>query len=119
MIGVPSTGGRVVAAATAAGLTRERAVEADDLEQAVNVARELSVPGTVVLLSPAAPSFDHYRDFEQRGERFGELVRAHVEPSRVAIATGLRHARRARARIKKRRRPGEGAAARVVCLTRG
>jgi UDP-N-acetylmuramoylalanine-D-glutamate ligase len=28
----------------------------------------------VVLLSPAAPSYDHYRDFEQRGERFRELV---------------------------------------------
>ena len=44
VIGVPSTGGRVVAAATAAGLTRERAVEAADLEQAVDIARELCRP---------------------------------------------------------------------------
>jgi len=27
-----------------------------------------------VLLSPAAPSYDHYRDFEERGERFRALV---------------------------------------------
>jgi UDP-N-acetylmuramoylalanine--D-glutamate ligase len=80
VIGVPTTGGRVVAAATAAGLTNERAVEADDLERAVDIARELASPGAVVLLSPAAPSFDHYRDFEQRGERFGELVGDHAGP---------------------------------------
>ncbi len=30
----------------------------------------------MVLLSPAAPSYDHYRDFEQRGERFAALARA-------------------------------------------
>ena len=27
-----------------------------------------------MLLSPAAPSFDHYSDFEERGERFGALA---------------------------------------------
>jgi UDP-N-acetylmuramoyl-L-alanine---L-glutamate ligase len=76
VIGVPSTGARVVAAATAAGLAPSRAVEADDLEQATDIARGLAAGGSVVLLSPAAPSFDHYRDFEQRGERFAELARA-------------------------------------------
>jgi UDP-N-acetylmuramoylalanine--D-glutamate ligase len=30
----------------------------------------------VVLLSPACASFDAYRDFEQRGEHFRELVAA-------------------------------------------
>ena len=29
-----------------------------------------------MLISPAAPSFDHYRDFEERGERFSELAGA-------------------------------------------
>jgi UDP-N-acetylmuramoylalanine-D-glutamate ligase len=28
----------------------------------------------VILLSPAAPSYDHYRDFEERGERFRALA---------------------------------------------
>ncbi len=76
LIGVPSTGGRIVAAALAAGVAPERVVRAGDLREAVAVARELSGDGTVVLLSPAAPSFDRYRDFEQRGERFTELARA-------------------------------------------
>jgi UDP-N-acetylmuramoylalanine-D-glutamate ligase len=30
----------------------------------------------VVLLSPAAPSFDEFRDFEDRGDQFAEHARA-------------------------------------------
>jgi len=75
VIGVPSTGERVVRAARAAGLGPDRALQAGDLREAATLAGERATPGTVVLLSPAAPSFDHYRDFEERGERFSELAR--------------------------------------------
>jgi UDP-N-acetylmuramoyl-L-alanine---L-glutamate ligase len=74
LIGVPSTGPRLLAAARSAGLPAESALAAADLAEAVRRARALVRPGGVVLLSPAAPSFDHYRDFEQRGERFRELA---------------------------------------------
>ena len=74
VIGVPSTGARVLEAARAAGLPQSRALEAGDLREAAAIAREHAGPGTVVLLSPGAPSFDHYRDFEERGERFSELA---------------------------------------------
>jgi UDP-N-acetylmuramoylalanine--D-glutamate ligase len=74
VVGVPSNGGRLVAAARAAGIGAPRAVEAPDMAAAVAAARALAPPGGVVLLSPAAPSFDSYRDFEQRAERFREAV---------------------------------------------
>ncbi len=72
VVGIPSTGERLVAAARTAGV--EGALLADDLAHAVALARELTRAG-VVLLSPAAPSYDHYRDFEARGDAFEALVR--------------------------------------------
>jgi UDP-N-acetylmuramoylalanine--D-glutamate ligase len=50
--------------------------EAGTLEAAVPRAAALARPGDVVLLSPACASFDQFRNFEHRGERFRELVRA-------------------------------------------
>jgi UDP-N-acetylmuramoyl-L-alanine---L-glutamate ligase len=77
LIGVPSTGPRLLAAARAAGMPLDRAIETADLEAAVALARERAQAGTVVLLSPAAPSYDNYRDFEERGERFRSLAVGH------------------------------------------
>lgn len=74
LIGVPSTGARLVAAAREAGVPEQRALTARDLADAVARARRAAGPGAVVLLSPAAPSYDSYRDFEQRGERFQALA---------------------------------------------
>jgi UDP-N-acetylmuramoylalanine--D-glutamate ligase len=55
-------------------------VVADTLDRAVDLAaREAAaanVAEPVVLLSPACASFDQYRNFEIRGDRFRELVRA-------------------------------------------
>ena len=44
------------------------------MEDAVNKARELAVSGGNVLLSPACASFDMFRDYEQRGEVFKQIV---------------------------------------------
>ncbi|HYN90090.1 MAG TPA: UDP-N-acetylmuramoyl-L-alanine--D-glutamate ligase, partial [Ardenticatenaceae bacterium] len=46
------------------------------LEEAVAVADEVAAPGDVVLMSPSGTSFDAFKDFEARGHRFKELVRA-------------------------------------------
>jgi len=52
----------------------------DDLATALAAARAQALadgrPGAVVLLSPAAASFDQYADFEARGEAFRALVAA-------------------------------------------
>ena len=51
-------------------------VQAGTLEQALETARAEAKPGEVVLLSPACASFDAFKDFEARGDRFRELVEA-------------------------------------------
>ena len=48
--------------------------QAGTLEGAVEAASAAASPGEVVLLSPAAASFDAFKDFEARGDRFRELV---------------------------------------------
>ncbi len=47
---------------------------ATSLEEAVALAAELSQAGDRVLLSPACASFDMFRNYEDRGERFVRLV---------------------------------------------
>lgn len=46
-----------------------------NLEEAVMTARQAASAGSVVLLSPGGTSFDEFKDFEERGERFRSLVR--------------------------------------------
>lgn len=48
----------------------------ETLENALNHAARDSQPADTVLLSPACASFDQFRDFEQRGDRFKDLVGA-------------------------------------------
>jgi UDP-N-acetylmuramoylalanine--D-glutamate ligase len=45
------------------------------LAQAVSQAFRLSHAGCTVLLAPGCTSFDEFRDFEERGERFRQLVK--------------------------------------------
>ena len=65
--------GEIAAALASAGVPLH-----DDgtLERALAAARAAAAPGDVVLLSPACASFDQYRDFEARGDRFRALVEA-------------------------------------------
>ena len=46
------------------------------LDAAIDAARGNAQPGDVVLLSPAAASFDQFRDFEARGDAFRAMVMA-------------------------------------------
>lgn len=48
--------------------------QAYSMQDAVDKARRLAVPGGNVLLSPACASFDMFQDYEQRGRVFKEIV---------------------------------------------
>jgi UDP-N-acetylmuramoylalanine--D-glutamate ligase len=90
VIAIPTTGPHVIEAALRAGVSHENALEAPDLAAAVELARVRAGHGTVVLLSPAAPSYDHFSNFEARGTRFRELLgRSPVQDSSAAGSSGL------------------------------
>jgi UDP-N-acetylmuramoylalanine--D-glutamate ligase len=49
-------------------------IRADGFDHAVQSASQAARPGDVVLLSPAAASYDMFTNFEARGQRFREMV---------------------------------------------
>lgn len=50
-------------------------VHADTLENALRKANAVAEPGDVVLLAPACASFDQFKNYEQRGQVFKQIVR--------------------------------------------
>lgn len=75
-----STEAVILIGASADELARElsahpKVLRAQSLEEAVSLAAGLARAGSVVLLSPAYKSFDMFKDFEDRGNRFKRLVR--------------------------------------------
>jgi UDP-N-acetylmuramoylalanine--D-glutamate ligase len=59
-------------------------------DEALGAARALAQPGDLVLLSPACSSFDQFRNYEARGERFAAVVQGWMsEESETAPREGL------------------------------
>ncbi len=48
---------------------------ADTMEAAVKGAKKCTSKGSIVLLSPASPSYGHFKNFEDRGERFERAIK--------------------------------------------
>ena len=54
----------------------EDTILADNLEEAVSICSKLATDGDAVLLSPACASWGMFRNYEERGDKFKELVNA-------------------------------------------
>jgi UDP-N-acetylmuramoylalanine--D-glutamate ligase len=49
--------------------------DAASMDEAVRTAFDLAEPSGVVLLAPACASFDMFRDYAERGQKFKEAVK--------------------------------------------
>jgi len=75
LVALPDNGARIADEFEAAGtVDPSRIVRVQDLPAGIAAARRLCPPNGCVLLSPGAPSFPRFRDFEQRGEVFIDAV---------------------------------------------
>jgi len=71
-----STGERWARSLRAVGY--ERFIRVGDLNEAVAAALELRPKPHICLLSPAAPSFDRFPNYRERGERFRRIVHSYA-----------------------------------------
>lgn len=55
-------------------LPEDRTYFAENLEKAVRIAKARTPKGGICLLSPAAASYGEFKNFEEKGDRFQELV---------------------------------------------
>ena len=49
-------------------------IECETLNETVSIAKKIAKKGEIVLFSPASASFDMYKNFEERGDCFKNLV---------------------------------------------
>jgi UDP-N-acetylmuramoylalanine--D-glutamate ligase len=59
-------------------------VHAETLENAIRKANAVAQPGDVVLLAPACASFDQFKNYEQRGQVFKEIVRGLMSKEQIS-----------------------------------
>jgi UDP-N-acetylmuramoylalanine--D-glutamate ligase len=73
LILIGQTAPKIITACNRVGFTDY--VQVNSLEDAVKQAAVYAAPGDCVVLSPACASFDMFKDFEDRGEKFKDYVR--------------------------------------------
>lgn len=75
IIAMPDNGPAVIKKLKQLGLDCSSGLHGvESLEQAVELARRLTEPGDIVLLSPGAPSFPRFNDFQHRGNEFARFA---------------------------------------------
>lgn len=56
-------------------LDEDRVIKVDTLEEAVDVAFKVTKKDSICLLSPAASSYEYFKNFEEKGNKYKELIR--------------------------------------------
>lgn len=69
-----ATGKRIYSEMEQKGLLRPGLYQVENLEEAVSLAKKLTRSHHACVLSPAASSYDHFKNFEHRGEVFRKLA---------------------------------------------
>jgi UDP-N-acetylmuramoylalanine--D-glutamate ligase len=71
----PTTGEKIWEAVTSVAPERfYQRVDVESMEEAVQAAYDLTSPGKICVMSPAASSFSVFRDYRDRGEKFKDAV---------------------------------------------
>ncbi len=74
---LPETGHAIAEMLKADGC-RSNVVIAADMDEAVRAAVAHTAPGKACVLSPAAASYNYYKNFEEKGKHYKELVRKYA-----------------------------------------
>lgn len=75
LVGLPDTGRQICSNLANRGC-RKNLILAEDMEAAVEKAFLVTEPGKTCLMSPAASSYNVYKDFEHKGKHFKDLVKS-------------------------------------------
>ena len=78
IIGMPDTGVNICNALLERGCTKNIII-AKNMEEAVDAAFRFTSKGKSCIMSPAASSYNVYKDFEEKGKHYKELVKAWKE----------------------------------------
>jgi UDP-N-acetylmuramoylalanine--D-glutamate ligase len=76
LVVIGATAEQITLAASDSGFSGSAIHRAESLEEAVRTAVSISRPGQRVILSPACASYDQFRNFAERGQRFKNAVQA-------------------------------------------
>ncbi len=75
---VGKAGERIFEEIKNAGCFDKAFYESNSYEDVVNICFQVTQKGKICLLSPAASSYDMFKNFEERGSKFKELIRKHI-----------------------------------------
>jgi UDP-N-acetylmuramoylalanine--D-glutamate ligase len=65
---------KIAESLTKAGFSRYEVLDSVDFTEIITHARDIAEQGDVVVLSPGCASFDMFKNFQERGEKFKEIV---------------------------------------------